>query len=295
MTGQPAAAAEPPAGVSLRPGVRADGTAIARLWAESDELDESTAAADLVLDHLFARASVVVAEADGGVVGFAGTIRVGAITHLTDLFVSRDRQGGGIGRALLAAAFGGAVERTTFSSADPRALPVYIRAAMRPWWPSLYLEASPNALRQLGPAPGGVETAALDPARAGAAGVALGDADRGPDYAHWARRPGSILFELRIDGRPAAVGAAAVRLRGGGAQLLRLVIARDADAAAAVAATVRIVGERLGPVALTIPGPHPALRLLLDAGARITDRDTFMATRPDLVDPERLLPHPAYL
>jgi hypothetical protein len=55
------------------------------------------------------------------------------------------------------------------------------------------------------------------------------------------------------------------------------------------------VHERLGPPALVLPGPHPALRPLLDAGARIRDRDTFMASQPDLVDPTRLLPHPAFL
>jgi len=91
------------------------------------------------------------------------------------------------------------------------------------------------------------------------------------------------------------LGGAAVRLRGRGAQLLRLVVARDAEPIAAVLATLRVVGERLGPVAFTLPGPHAALPTLLDAGVRISDRDTFMASGANLVDPERLLPHPAYL
>jgi hypothetical protein len=144
--------------------------------------------------------------------------------------------------------------------------------------------------------PAGAEMAVLEAAAAGAAGAALGDTDRTADYDHWARRPGAMLFELRLGGRPAAVGAAATRIRGGsGAQMLRLRIAPDADPVATVLAALHAVHERLGPPALALPGPHPALRPLLEAGARITDRDTFMASSPGLVDPERLLPHPAYL
>jgi GNAT superfamily N-acetyltransferase len=285
----------PPEGVTLRPGTRADAPAVVRLWADNDELDEGMLAIDLVLDHLFGVASVVVAEAGGAVVGFAATVGLGSITHLTDLFVARERQGQGIGRALLAAAFGGAVDRTTFASADARALPSYVRAGMRPWWPNLYLEVSESALGDLAvPADG--EVVVLDPAAAGAAGVSLGDADRTLDFAYWARRSGALLFALRLGGRPAAVGAAATRIRGGtGAQLLRLRIAPDADPVAPVLATLHAVHERLGSPALALPGPHPALRPLLEAGARILDRDTFMASSPELVDPERLLPHPAFL
>lgn len=285
----------PPPGVILRPGVRADGPAVVRLWAENDELDEAVLATDLVLDHLFGVATVVVAEAAGAVVGFGATNRAGPITHLTDLFVDRERQGQGIGRALLAAVFRDAGDRTTFASADPRALPAYVRAGMRPWWPSLYLQLDEPALARLGPLPAGADMAILDPAVAGRAGQALGDADRTADYGHWARRPGGLLFELRLDGRPAAVGAAATRLRTSGGQLLRLRIASDADPVAAVLAALGVIGERLGPPALPLPGPHPALRPLLEAGARVVDRDTFMASDRELVDPERLLPHPAYL
>ena len=52
---------------------------------------------------------------------------------------------------------------------------------------------------------------------------------------------------------------------------------------------------RGGPVGACIPGPNPAVRPLLEAGFRIEDRDTFMASEPDLVDPARLLPNPGML
>ena len=286
---------ELPRGVTLRPGVRGDGASIISLWAENDEIDEGVVATDLVLDHLFEATAVVVAEVAGDTVGFAAVARAGAVSHLTDLFVTRSRQGQGIGRALLAEVFGEAVDRTTFASADPRALPSYVRAGMRPWWPNLYLRPDAAAVRRLAH-PVDASLRELDPIAAASAGVTIGDADRRVEYVHWARRPGGLAFEVRLEGRRAAVGAAAERLRGGpGAQLLRLAIAPDADPVAAVAAALQHLGERLGSPALAIPGPHPALRPLLEAGVRIIDRDTFMASRPDLVDPERLLPHPAYL
>jgi hypothetical protein len=44
-----------------------------------------------------------------------------------------------------------------------------------------------------------------------------------------------------------------------------------------------------------VPGPHPAVATLLEAGARIGDTDTFCATDPDLLDTERLFPSPGML
>jgi hypothetical protein len=44
-----------------------------------------------------------------------------------------------------------------------------------------------------------------------------------------------------------------------------------------------------------MPGPNPAVRPLLEAGFRIEERDTYMASEPDLVDPARLLPNPGML
>ena len=42
-------------------------------------------------------------------------------------------------------------------------------------------------------------------------------------------------------------------------------------------------------------GPNPLLPALLEAGFRIVDRDQFLASEPDLVDPVRLLPNPGML
>jgi hypothetical protein len=45
-----------------------------------------------------------------------------------------------------------------------------------------------------------------------------------------------------------------------------------------------------GGVHLSLPGPHPALRPLLEGGLRITDADSYMASRPGVHDLERYVP-----
>ena len=51
-----------------------------------------------------------------------------------------------------------------------------------------------------------------------------------------------------------------------------------------------------GRVQMTIPGPHPALPALLQAGARIVDVDIWCATDDvaDVIDPTLELPSPAF-
>ena len=48
-------------------------------------------------------------------------------------------------------------------------------------------------------------------------------------------------------------------------------------------------------VLVTVQGPNPALRPLLEGGFRVKDRDQFMATEPDLIDPARLIPNSGML
>ncbi len=83
---------------------------------------------------------LLVAETDGRVVAYGGVVDVDGIAMLTDLFVSADARGTGIGTEMLRELFAGATRRMTFSSKHPAALPVYRRAAMEPRWRLLYLE-----------------------------------------------------------------------------------------------------------------------------------------------------------
>ena len=83
---------------------------------------------------------------DGVAVEFGAVIDAGHALHLAELVVMPQNAGRGIGRALIEALFGEAPRRTTFASADPRALPLYVRAGMDPLWPNLYLEGSATQL-----------------------------------------------------------------------------------------------------------------------------------------------------
>jgi GNAT superfamily N-acetyltransferase len=219
------------------------------------------------LDHELEREALWVALGARGVAGFAAVLVDDGIGHLADAFVRPDALGSGIGRALLRAAFPPGVTRVTFASGDPRALPLYVRAGMQPLTPLLYLEGELPGSTSGAPAPlgelverdaaasGRPRPLALDfLARAGACGLRAGE------RAYAVVRPTGALRE---------VGPAA----------------GDADELPALLAG-------LGPVRIALPGPHPALRPLLDAGLRIADHDTYMASRPGVLDLGRYAPHP---
>jgi GNAT superfamily N-acetyltransferase len=246
------------------------------------------------LEHLLGRGRVDVAELGGEVVAFAGAVRVGEAVMLSDLFVDPARHGRGVGRALLATVLDDAWPRLTFSSSDPRALPLYVRAGMRPSWPVLYVEAEAGVASGL-PVAGDVtiETASLEEtvelARA-ESGI-----DRRLDFAHYASLPDASGFAVRQGGRLAAVGWARRNRVRPGRWLDHATIARDADPVQAALGALRAAapaGERL---AACVPGPNPALAALLEAGFRIFDRDTYCASDPGWLDPERILPNPGFL
>jgi GNAT superfamily N-acetyltransferase len=89
---------------------------------------------------------LLVAETAGRVVAYGGVVDVDGIAMLTDLFVSADARGAGIGSEMLQQLFVGTTRRMTFSSKHSAALTVYRRMGMEPRWRLLYLE---------GRAPGG--------------------------------------------------------------------------------------------------------------------------------------------
>ena len=258
--------------------------------------DGAIVVADVVgpyLRHLIAHGRARVAAEAGAVVGFGATVDAGGSVHLADLFVRADRLGQGIGRPLLDAVFGDAERRTTFASDDPRALPIYVRAGMRPFWASLYVEGPSSRL----PAP----PAGLTTRDASAEELAtLEETWRGhgrlADWRHWAAQPAADTFAV-LDGE-AVAGIANARARQASPVrvLNRLVVHPDAgvDPVAVTLAALARAG-REGIVLAAVQGPSPVLRPLLDLGFRIADRDQFMASEPDLVDPARLIPNPGML
>ncbi len=246
------------------------------------------------VEHLVARARVPIAIVDGVVVGMAGSLEVGRtdVRFLSDLFVRPDRQDGGVGRALLAAAFAGASQRFTFSSADPRALGLYIRTGLRPWWPVLYLEASPSSLGEPDRA---FQVEPAEVATTAGWSRAWTGMDRTVDFRHYASLPDGTGWLAREAGQVAAV-AWSNRGRTRPVQVLDHVsVAPGADPVRVVLALMRAAVATSEALILTIPGPHPAVAGLLERGARIVDRDEFCATDPSLLDPARILPNPGFL
>ena len=246
------------------------------------------------LDHLVARARTNVAEADGAVVGFGGSVGVGRddVRFLTDLFVEPGSHGRGAGQSLLSPLLEGSVERMTFSSGNQQALGLYIRAGMRPWWPLLYVEIPAGALAG---SDSGVEARPADVEETARWSDAWTGVDRSVDFAHFASLPGASGYLIEDDGAVAAVGwARRERKRADGRWLDHASLAPDADP---VRIGLALLATAAGGARLmaAVPGPHPVVAPLLEGGARIRGRDQFCATDPSLVDPVRLFPNPGFL
>ena len=293
---------------TLRPATLADVPAIARVAAACDEPIETPGVpGSPYAEHLLSRGRVVVAEGEGVVVGFSAVIGVGRASHVSDLYVHPGARDRGVGRALLGEVLSGASNATAFASLDPRAVPLFVRAGLRAHWPNLYLEGRPGRL------PAGmllVDAVSIDDADV--AEAQLTGYDRSGDHRYWGTRRGAVPFVVRDGETVVGVGVAVSRRGRAGRWLSHLAIGAGGDPAAVAIAAVRATapGEPIGTPApaggpareagdprtsVCVPGPHPALPLLLEAGFRVIDRDTFLATDATLVDPERLLPDPSLL
>ena len=243
-------------------------------------------AQDAYLGHLIRRGTTAVAEMDGAVVGFGASVETGRSTHLADLFVLPAHHGRGLGGRLLGGVFGDRFPRTTFSSDDPRAIPLYVRAGMTPVWPSLYIAGDPQGL-PADPDDIAVEDATLDDvARLESewAGV-----DRSKDIVFWERHIDPRAVVVVRAGHPVAVGLGRGRLNGIGRWIDRAVVAPGDEPVAPLVALLRRAADGGALIGASVAGPSPLLPVLLAAGFRIRDRDTFMTSDPQLIDPARTL------
>ena len=277
--------AELDGGVEIRSATSADSSAIVAIWAANgDEIADG--GADIItpyLAHLMGTGRVVVASDAGAVVGFAAVVERAGVTHLADLFVHPDRFGERIGGRLLATILGDATRRTTFASSDPRALPLYVRNGMIPWWPNLYLDIDSGCLPTPSP---GISCDSVSPdAATELEQLWLGTANA-DDHHFWASLPEARPFVVTDADCPVAVVHARSRRSGRDRWINRLVMAPEADPVAVVVAAYHHAAEG-GRIGSCLPGPNPALPSLLAAGCRIIDRDTFMASDPALFDATR--------
>ena len=236
--------------------------------------------------HIVVNHRALVSTIDGEVVAYGAVVDAGVALFLADMFVEPARLGQGIGRPLLVALFGDATRLATFASADPRALPLYARAGMAPLWLGLSMDGPSERIDE---EPGyGVEGA--DPLRLAAIERDWGGAWRPVDHAFWASQAEADAFLVLDAEGPVASGYGRARQGSAARGVDRLVIRPGADPVRPALAALRRVG-RGGLVDASVPGPSPLLQALLARGFTITDRNQYMATSADIVDPLRLLPN----
>jgi GNAT superfamily N-acetyltransferase len=279
----------------IRPAVEDDLPAIREILAAHGN-DGPVVVGDVVgpyLRHLLVHGRSRVAVEDGAVVGFGATIDTGPAVHLADLFVRPDRLGQGIGRPLLMEAFGDAGRRTTFASEDPRAMPIYVRAGMRPWWISLFVEGPASRVPA---APSRITTREATAQELAAMELDWSGHDRSAEWAHWVEQPEADNFVVLDGDQVVALATARVRQAAPIRVLNRLVVHPDqgVDPVPVTLEAIRRGGGE-GVLLVCVQGPSPVLRPLLDLGFRIADRDQFMASEPGLIDPARLIPNPGML
>ena len=277
----------------IRPATAADVAAIRAILAAHDE-DGPVTGADIVgpyVRHLIEHGVALVSERAGEVVAYGSAVDAGPLRHLADLFVRPDLLGQGRGRPLLEAVMGEARQRTTFASEDPRALPLYVRAGMRPLWPVLFLEGPATLIPERAPSYA-AEAAEAD--HLAALELAWSGAERTLDHRFWASQAEADSFVVLEAGEPVAVGHARARQVGSARAIDRLLIRPGADPVAP--ALVALHRAARGGVAMAfVAGPSPLLPVLVRAGFRVKGVDQFMASDEGLVDPARLLPNPGML
>jgi GNAT superfamily N-acetyltransferase len=126
----------------IRSATRHDAAAIASV-ATAYGFDEPDSGIDpRYLELLLEHGRLAVAEVDGAVVGFGGSIESCGAAMVTDLFVLEKHLGQGLGGGLLRHLIGDCEHRMTCSSKHPRAIPTYGRFGMVPRWRVRYLTGS---------------------------------------------------------------------------------------------------------------------------------------------------------
>lgn len=245
--------------------------------------------------HVLAYGVLWVAEFGDELVGFAGSMRHGDVVFLTDLFVRVAHQSAGVGSRLLRQVLPSGVVPTlcTSSSADPRALGLYLRVGMRPYWPVFLLSAEVAHVKRPSTDTIVCALAAGDDDQFSVWDAEIGGRLRPHDHAFWRQHEeGQALWFLR-NGVP--IGYGYVRLRASAiahtqvARLGPLGVRRAEDAVACVAAAIRWAQPHASTLHVDIFGPHPALPFLLERGFQIADVDTFMCTSAPFFDPTRYI------
>jgi GNAT superfamily N-acetyltransferase len=239
------------------------------------------------LSHVLQTGTLYVAEEDSRILAFAGAITRGDISFLTDLFVLPSSQSGKLGKTLLQTVLPqDNLIHCTLSSSDQRALALYIRAGMRPWWPHFALRIeSPTQTWSLAPEMEIIEADSSDLALL-RWDARISGRPRPQDLQFWVREERAIpLWFLR---RGRIVGYGYVRFgaenhsKSPSCTLGPMGADTPEDATACVLAAVHWALQRAGEIHIDIPGPHPCLTTLLERGFHIQSFDIFVSSASSL-------------
>jgi GNAT superfamily N-acetyltransferase len=287
----------------IRPATDADLSRVAGIWYEAVASDDRDAPALQAIPSLYVHElethELFVLERNERVAGFAAMINRGRVAFLADLFVAADSRSSGIGQQLLRHVMP-TDGRTccTVSSSDPRALALYVRFGMRPYWTNVQLLAESAALEMPAavslPDVEVIEASAEDPEWA-RWDTEISGRGRPRDQAYWLWRRGGRPLWFAQHGRILGYGLAqtvsddllgstdAITLGPIGAR-------RSGDAVACTLAAVNWGRERGTTLRVSVTGPHPAMPSLLTAGFRIVEVGTFcLRAEQPFVDVERYI------
>ena len=276
----------------------ADDVVAARIWWRCDRDEDEPFPDDPLawdhLRHLRESGRMVMAVSEGGApMGFGGIVVRSGVTRLADLFIDPAYQGQGVGTALLRELLRDATVMTTSASADPRALPLYVRAGMRPLWPFHFMLGDPRRVD----APSSVVVEAADRGELVEIDRAATGFDRATDHEYY--EVGCRAQPLRLVSGGRAMGFAYLEPPQPWAPnrwiLLTLAVVPGFDSADSLRGALAYAGAQGADRLFTaVPGPNPVLGSLLEAGFVIAEQDMFMATSVDLVDPVRHHYHPGF-
>ena len=250
------------------------------------------------LRHVLRTGTLLVAERDGAVIGFAGIIERGELVYLTDLFVAPETQSHGVGGALLNAILPRDGRKlATIGSSDPRALALYIRAGMAPEWPDFQIHVERERWRAADVDLGGlqvVEAARLDPDLL-AWDAEISGRSRPEEHQYWVDECAGTPFWFQRAGERIGFGyvrlAPETTLQPADMAVVGPIGVRDSrHATACILAAVGWALEHAPRARLLVPGPHPALGPLLTAGGVIEYVEMFLCSAPPCVDATRYLP-----
>lgn len=285
---------------TLRPATEADLPAINDVYYETeigDETEHAPPRRELACyPHELRTGRMVVAERGGRVVAFSSAITRGDVTYLTELFVRPEAQGHRLGRALLRTVLPRDGIRCTMASTDPRAVALYTRFDMRPQWPNYWLAGPTRAHPALPSDFITVEEVREDDPTLLDWDAEISGRHRREDHRYWVEQGQAVPLWFLRDGE--RVGYGYVQRRSTSSLWspntptigpLGARASEDApDIAAAAVGWIRQYGDS---ARVIVPGPHPALGPLLEAGFRIVYVETFCSSAlAPFFDPRRYQP-----